>query len=117
MAKVVKLNLTIPLIVVLFIDLLYYDKAFLCLARNKFLETYKRIGDIAKTRKERKVSQLSLSLDMGYKSVSLVSFAENSLNGAHFNITHLFHISIILNVPLIELLDGVQDIIDMSVAE
>jgi hypothetical protein len=116
-AKVVKLNLTIPLIVVLFIDLLYYDKVFLCLARNKFLEAYKRIGEIAKTRKERKVSQLALSLEMGYKSVSVVSFAEISLKGAHFNIAHLLQISTILNVPLIELLDGVQDIIDMSKTE
>ena len=103
-----KVNLTIPLIVVLFIDLLYYDKVFLCLARNKFLEAYKRIGEnIAKIRKERKVSQLALSLEMGYKSVSLLSFAEICLNGVHFNITHLFQISIILNVSLIELLDGV----------
>lgn len=90
----------------------------MCLARNKFLEAYKRIGEnIAKTRKERKVSQLALSLEMGYKSVILVSFTEICLNGVHFNIAHLFQISIILNMSLIELLDGVQDIIDMSVAE
>ena len=88
------------------------------LNEEQILEAYKIIGqNVAKVRKERKVSQLSLSLDMGYKSVSVVSFAEISLKGAHFNITHLFQISIILNVPLIELLDGVQDIIDMSVAE
>ena len=61
------------------------------LARNKFLEDYKGIGEnIAKTRKGRKVSQLALSLEMGYKSVSLVSFAEICLNGVHFNIAHLF---------------------------
>ncbi|WP_236847330.1 hypothetical protein [Campylobacter devanensis] len=48
--------------------------------------TSKVIGqNVAKVRKERKVSQLSLSLDMGYKSVSVVSFAEISLKGAHFN--------------------------------
>ena len=88
------------------------------LSEEQILEAYKRIGkNIAKARKERKISQLALSLEMGYKSVSLVSFAEICLNGAHFNITHLLQISIILNVPLIELLDGVQDIIDMSVAE
>mgnify|MGYP003502877748 FL=1 len=88
------------------------------LNEEQILEAYKIIGqNVAKVRKERKVSQLSLSLDMGYKSVSVVSFAEICLNGAHFNITHLLQISIILNVPLIELLDGVQDIIDMSVAE
>lgn len=88
------------------------------LSEEQILEAYKRIGkNIAKARKERKISQLALSLEMGYKSVSLVSFAEICLNGAHFNITHLFQISIILNVPLMELLDGVQDIIDMSKTE
>lgn len=67
--------------------------------------TSKVIGqNVAKVRKERKVSQLSLSLslDMGYKSVSVVSFAEISLKGAHFNIAHLLQISTILNVQLIE---------------
>lgn len=61
------------------------------LSKEQILEAYKRIGEnIAKTRKERKVSQLALSLEIGYKSVSLVSFAEICLNGAHFNIAHLF---------------------------
>lgn len=88
------------------------------LNEEQILEAYKIIGqNVAKVRKERKVSQLSLSLDMGYKSVSVVSFAEISLKGAHFNIAHLLQISTILNVPLIELLDGVQDIIDMSKTE
>lgn len=67
--------------------------------------TSKVIGqNVAKVRKERKVSQLSLSLslDMGYKSVSVVSFADISLKGAHFNIAHLLQISTILNVQLIE---------------
>ena len=69
--------------------------------------TSKVIGqNVAKVRKECKVSQLSLSLDMGYKSVSVVSFAEISLKGAHFNIAHLLQISTILNVPLIEQLSN-----------
>ncbi|WP_086240398.1 transcriptional regulator [Campylobacter devanensis] len=69
--------------------------------------TSKVIGqNVAKVRKERKVSQLSLSLDMGYKSVSVVSFAEISLKGAHFNIAHLLQISTILNVQLIEQLSN-----------
>lgn len=88
------------------------------LNEEQILEAYKIIGqNVAKVRKERKVSQLSLSLDMGYKSVSVVSFAEIGLKGAHFNIAHLLQISTILNVPLMELLDGVQDIIDMSKTE
>ena len=88
------------------------------LNEEQILEAYKIIGqNVAKVRKERKVSQLALSLEMGYKSVSVVSFAEISLKGAHFNISHLLQISTILNVPLMELLDGVQDIIDMGKTE
>ncbi|WP_086226762.1 hypothetical protein [Campylobacter devanensis] len=69
--------------------------------------TSKVIGqNVAKVRKERKVSQLSLSLDMGYKSVSVVSFANISLKIAHFNIAHLLQISTILNVQLIEQLSN-----------
>lgn len=61
------------------------------LNEEQILEAYKVIGqNVAKVRKERKVSQLSLSLDMGYKSVILVSFTEICLNGVHFNIAHLF---------------------------
>ena len=88
------------------------------LNEEQILEAYKIIGqNVAKARKERKVSQLALSLEIRYKSVSVVSFAEISLKGAHFNIAHLLQISTILNVPLIELLDGVQEIIDMNVVE
>lgn len=85
------------------------------LSEKENLKAYKKIGqNVAKARKERKISQLSLSLEMGYKSVSVVSFAEICLNGAHFNIAHLLQISKILGVPLNHLLDGVQGIIDMS---
>lgn len=85
------------------------------LSKKENLKVYKKIGqNVAKARKERKVSQLSLSLEMGYKFVSVVSFAEICLNGAHFNIAHLLQISKILGVPLNHLLDGVQGIIDMS---
>ncbi|WP_086298639.1 transcriptional regulator [Campylobacter devanensis] len=77
------------------------------LNEEQILEAYKVIGqNVAKVRKERKVSQLSLSLDMGYKSVSVVSFVEISLKGAYFNIAHLLQISTILNVSLIEQLSN-----------
>ncbi|MCI5968315.1 XRE family transcriptional regulator [Helicobacter sp.] len=47
-------------------------------------EIHKIIGkNVAKIRKEKKYSQLKLSLEMGHNSVSLVSFAEIGLKGAH----------------------------------
>ena len=53
-------------------------------------ELYKIIGqNVAKYRKEKGLSQLDLSLAMGYKSVSVVSGAEIYYNGKHFNLEHL----------------------------
>lgn len=64
---------------------------------------YKQIGqNVAKYRKEKGLSQLDLSLAMGYKSVSVVSGAEIYYNGKHFNIEHLLKISQILKVEISE---------------
>ncbi|CAM3348374.1 helix-turn-helix domain-containing protein [Campylobacter upsaliensis] len=82
---------------------------------EKIQEIYKKIGqNVAAARKERKISQLALSLEMGYKSVSLVSFGEICLKGAHFNIAHLLQISQILDIPFNSLFNGIQEILDKS---
>lgn len=66
-------------------------------------ELYKQIGqNVAKYRKEKGLSQLELSLAMGYKSVSVVSGAEIYYNGKHFNIEHLLKISQILEIDISE---------------
>ncbi|MCG3671871.1 helix-turn-helix domain-containing protein [Aliarcobacter butzleri] len=68
-------------------------------------ELYKLIGrNVAKFRKQRKLSQLELSLRMGYKSVSVVSGAEICYNRKHFNLEHLLKISQILDVEIAEFL-------------
>ena len=68
-------------------------------------EFYKIIGqNVAKYRKEKGLSQLDLSLAMGYKSVSVVSGAEIYYNGKHFNLEHLLKISQILNIEISEFL-------------
>ena len=68
-------------------------------------ELYKIIGqNVAKFRKQKGLSQLDLSLAMGYKSVSVVSGAEIYYNGKHFNLEHLLKISQILNIEITEFL-------------
>ena len=68
-------------------------------------ELYKIIGqNVAKYIKEKGLSQLDLSLAMGYKSVSVVSGAEIYYNGKHFNLEHLLKISQILNIEISEFL-------------
>ncbi len=64
---------------------------------------YQIIGkNVAKFRKEKKLSQLDLSLKMDYKSVSVVSGAEICYQGKHFNLEHILKISQILNIEICE---------------
>ncbi len=62
------------------------------------------VRNLAKYRKEKGLSQLDLSLAMGYKSVSVVSGAEIYYNGNIFNLEHLLKISQILNIEISEFL-------------
>ena len=57
-------------------------------------DLYRHIGKKVKELRESKnMTQLDLSLEMGYKSVSLISAAELCNDGKHFNIEHLYRIS------------------------
>ena len=64
-------------------------------------ELHKLIGsNVAKLRKKANLSQLSLSVEMGYKSPSLISSAEIYTNKRHFNIAQLQTIARILDVNI-----------------
>lgn len=64
-------------------------------------ELYTLIGrNVAKYRKEAKLSQLDLSLEMGHSSTSLVSSAELYRNKRKFNISQLHTIAKILNIDI-----------------
>ena len=64
-------------------------------------ELYILIGrNVARLRKEAKLTQLELSLEMNNKSPSLLSSAELYANKRHFNIAQLHKISKILNVNI-----------------
>ena len=72
-------------------------------------ELYQIIGkNVARIRKEKGLSQLDLSLQMGYKSVSIVSGAEIYYNGKHFNLEHLLKISQILDVNICDFLTPIN---------
>lgn len=58
--------------------------------------------NVAKIRKAKKISQLELSLSLGYQSVSLVAGAEAGYKNIHFNLEHLYKISQILEVEIVE---------------
>lgn len=58
--------------------------------------------NVAKIRKEKGISQLELSLDIGLKSCSLVAGAEAGYKNTHFNLEHLYKIARVLNVDIVE---------------
>lgn len=62
---------------------------------------YRTIGaNVMRIRKEKGMSQLDLALAMGLKAVGLVSVAELYHNRKHFNLEHLYKISVALDVPI-----------------
>jgi ribosome-binding protein aMBF1 (putative translation factor) len=68
-------------------------------------QLYTVIGkNVAKYRKDKGLSQLELSLQMGYKSVSVVSGSEVCYGNKHFNLEQLLKISQILDVDLCDFL-------------
>ena len=75
-------------------------------------EIYIKIGkNVKRIREENGFSQLSLALDLGYKSISVISLGEIYKNKKHFNITQLAKISKLLNVDIYEFFEGVDEII------
>lgn len=77
---------------------------------NSIESFYKRIGaNVARIRKEKKVSQLSLSQIMGYKSSSQIAGSEICYKNYHFNIEQLYKISIILEVEMEEFLKPIKE--------
>ncbi|MFT5835626.1 MAG: transcriptional regulator with XRE-family HTH domain [Sulfurimonas sp.] len=73
-------------------------------SEDSILELYKLIGqNVKKHRNIKNMTQLDLSHEMGYKSVSLVSAAELNNDNTHFNIAHLYKISKILDIDMCEL--------------
>lgn len=76
---------------------------------DKVEQIYKQIGNnVQRIRKSKKISQLKLSLAMGYASVSVVSCAELYHRKIHFNIEHLVKIAHILEVDLKDFFVGVD---------
>lgn len=68
-------------------------------------ELYQYVGkNVANYRKEKEMSQLDLSLAMGYKSVSVVSSGEVCYKGKHFNLEQLHKISQILEKDICDFL-------------
>ena len=73
--------------------------------------------NVKKYRKEKGMSQVALAHAIGHESVGVVSTAEIGLRGKHFNIQHLATISLVLNVDIVCLFEGVDEIIAQQQVE
>ncbi|MGE0738550.1 helix-turn-helix domain-containing protein [Sulfurimonas sp.] len=70
-------------------------------SKKEMEEIHIKIGqNVKKYREKMGITQLELSLEMGNKSVSLISAAELYTNKKHFNIEHLYKIAKILDISV-----------------
>lgn len=58
--------------------------------------------NVIRLRKEKKVSQLKLANAIGHQSPTFLGKAEILAENKHFNLEHLFKISLVLNVSMDE---------------
>ncbi|MDD5372211.1 MAG: helix-turn-helix transcriptional regulator [Sulfurimonas sp.] len=66
-------------------------------------------SNVVKIRKAKGYSQLKLATEMGYSSASYLGCIEIRKNGQHFNITQLHKISKILDVPIAQFFEPLQE--------
>lgn len=64
---------------------------------------YKLVSsNVVRIRKEKNISQLKLANAIGHQSPTFVGKAELLVEGKHFNLEHLFKMSIVLNIDISE---------------
>jgi len=67
--------------------------------------------NVKKHRKLKGFSQLNLAYALGHESVGLISFVEAGINNRRYNIEHITTIAKVLKIPVVELFDGVDEIL------
>ncbi len=77
------------------------DKSLSSISEEEIQKHHQTIGSYVKhLREEREISQLDMALFIGIKSIAFYSNCENSKNGKHFNVEHLYKICKNLNISL-----------------
>ncbi|MFA6759642.1 MAG: helix-turn-helix transcriptional regulator [Sulfuricurvum sp.] len=84
--------------------------------QEKHLELfYKQIGkNVKEIRLKNGLSQLQLANAMGYDSVGHIAKAELHKYGKRFNLEHIFKIAQILEVPILEIFAGTDEIVALA---
>jgi len=65
--------------------------------------------NVKNIRKNKGITQLDLALAIGHKSVSTIAKIEASLEDKHYNLEHLYKISKVLEVDIIDFFKVLQE--------
>lgn len=80
---------------------------------DEFILLHRVVGkSVARIRKMKKVTQLDLSLSIGYNSTSVIAKAEAGTEGRHFSVEQLYKIAKILNVPMSSFFEDMDTILE-----
>ncbi len=78
---------------------------------NEFILLHRAVGkNVARMRKMKKVTQLDLSLSIGYNSTSVIAKAEAGTENRHFSVEQLYKIAKILNVPMSSFFENIDTV-------
>lgn len=78
------------------------------ITKDNMKTIYKIIGkNVKKIREEKGISQLSLAMAIGHKSVGVISNCELCLQNKHFNIEHLIKIADVLDVHITDFFSNI----------
>jgi len=71
---------------------------------SKQLENFYKLvsSNVVRIRKEKNISQLKLANAIGHQSPTFVGKAELLVENKHFNLEHLFKISVVLDIDISE---------------
>ncbi|ACZ11492.1 helix-turn-helix transcriptional regulator [Sulfurospirillum deleyianum] len=64
--------------------------------------------NVKRIRNEKGMSQLEVALSIGQKSSGFYANIENYKHGKHFNLSHLFRLSILFNVSINEFFEPIK---------
>ncbi|WP_428739841.1 helix-turn-helix transcriptional regulator [Sulfurimonas sp.] len=67
---------------------------------NNFMKTIS--ANVKRIREEKKMSQLEVALSIGQKSGGFYANAENFAHGKHFNLVHLYKLSVLFDIDINE---------------
>lgn len=65
--------------------------------------------NVKRLQKERGLSQLEVALSIGQKAVGFYASIENYRHGKHFNLLHLFKLSVLFEVEMSEFFKAIPD--------